>query len=101
MINEERIQNMLNMMREMQSNPNFRLHKFEVYDHNEQPNAKVLHIQYTTKSGGIYETEDDWYLLQEGKQMNLKDIITDKTTLMEFKSGLTKSNYALGGVIFN
>ena len=101
MTNEERVQQMLNMMREMQSNPNFRLHKFEVYEHSEQPNAKVVHISYTSKSGGVYETEDDWYLIQEGKQMNLKQIITDKTSLMEFKSGLTPSTYALGGVIFN
>lgn len=101
MTNEERVQKMLNMMREMQTNVNFRLHKFEVYNHSEQPDIKVVHIGFTTKRGMSFETEDDWYLIKEGQQMILRDIIADKTSLMEFKLGLTPSNYALGGVIFN
>jgi hypothetical protein len=101
MTNEERIEIMLNMQKEMQDNPNFRLHNFDIYDHPEQSNAKVVYIKYTTKRGGVYELEDNWYLITDGKQMDLKQLITDKTSLMEFKSSLNKSNYALGGVVFN
>jgi hypothetical protein len=101
MTNEERIDKMLHTLQGMQTNPNFRLHKFDVYEHPDLKNANIIHEQYTTKRGGMFETEDEWYLISNGEQKYLNQVITDKTSLLEFKSSLSKSKYALGGVIFN
>jgi hypothetical protein len=101
MTNEERIDKMLHTLKGMQTNPNFRLHKFDVYEHPDLENANIIHEQYTTKRSGMFETEDEWYLIDNGEQKLLNEIIPDKTSLFEFKSSLLRTNYALGGVIFN
>jgi hypothetical protein len=101
MTTEERIDKMLDAFKSMQENPNFRLHKFDIYEHPELKGVKIIHEEYTTKRGGVYETDSNWYIISNGESQLLQDVIVDKTSLLEFKSGLTKFNYALGGVIFN
>ncbi len=101
MTTEERIDKMLDAFKDMQENPNFRLHKFDVYEHPELKDVKIVYEEFTTKRGGIYETDANWIIISNGKSQFLQDVIVDKTSLLEFKSGLTKINYALGGVIFN
>lgn len=101
MTNEERIDKMLHVLQSMQTNPNFKLHKFEIYEHPDFDTAKIIHEQYTTKRSGMFETEDEWYLIENGDAKLLNQVIEGKESLLEFKSSLTKTNYALGGVIFN
>jgi len=101
MTNEDKIDLMLKDLKELQSNPNFRLHKFEVYEHPEMGNDKIINEVYTTTSAGDYETIDNWYLISNGVSKQLKDVVTDKTSFVEFISSLTNKKYALGGVILN
>jgi len=100
MTNEDKIDNMLKMLQNMQDNPNFKLHKFDVYSVPQQ-REKVVHKQYTTKKSGVFETVDDWVLISNGKTQLLQEVIPDKTARLEFVSSLENANYALGGVIFN
>lgn len=101
MTNESKIGQMLNNLKTLQSNPNFKLHKFDVFVHPESPTDKVVHEVYTTTSGGVYETFDEWYILSNGTQKYMSEIITDKTSMIEFISSLEPVKYELGGVIFN
>ena len=100
MTNEDKIDNMLKMLQNMQANANFKLHKFQVYSVPEQ-REKVVHQQYTTKNSGVFETFDEWVLVSNGKTQLLQEVIPDKTARLEFISSLENANYALGGVIFN
>jgi len=100
MTNEDKIDNMLKMLQDMQANANFKLHKFQVYSVPEQ-REKVVHQQYTTKKSGVFETFDEWILVSNGKTQLLEEVIPDITARLEFVSSLENANYALGGVIFN
>ena len=100
MTNEDKIDNMLKMLQDMQANANFKLHKFQVYSVPEQ-REKVVHQQYTPKKSGVFETFDEWVLVSNGKTQLLQEVIPDKTARLEFVSSLENANYALGGVIFN
>jgi hypothetical protein len=100
MTNEDKIDNMLKTLQRRQDNPNFKLHKFEVYSVPEQK-EKVVHSKYTTQRLGESETIDEWVLVSNGKAEPLQQLIPDKTARIEFISSLENAKYALGGVIFN
>lgn len=101
MTNEEKIQEHLNNLKKLQENPNFRLHLFEVYEYPDLVNSRITHERYTTKRSGIFEVEDNWYVIESGNSKNLNDLIKDKQERLKFKSSLIPVNYALGGMIFN